>query len=190
MEPDFNDTAILDLYWSRDEDAIRRTAERYGHYCMTVALGVTGNRQDAEECVNDTWLRAWNSIPPARPDDLCAYLARITRNLALDRLSYDRASKRGGFDEPTALDELADILSDPETPSDALAMQELSADIDRFLRTLPTRECDLFVLRYFWSEPVADVAKRYGITKNHVSVILRRTRRKLKKYLTERGYDL
>ncbi len=190
MDRVMKDMALVELYWSRNEDAIRLTAERYEHYCLTVATNITGNREDAEECVNDTWLRAWNSIPPARPDDLRAYLAKITRNLALDRVAHDRAAKRGDSGVPASLDELADILSDPETPADTLARAELASDMDDFLRALPERECDIFVLRYFWGESVTAVAARHGISPNHASVVLRRTRKRLRRFLTERGYEL
>ncbi len=185
-----NDPELINLYWSRDESALRLTAERYEHYCMTVALNITGNREDAEECVNDTWLRAWNSIPPARPDDLCAYLAKITRHLALDCIEKRHTAKRGYAEEPTPLDELSDILSDPETPDEHFNAAALSADIDRFLRTLPRRTADLFILRYFCGESLTTLGERYGLRENTVAALLSRTRKKLKKHLLGKGYLL
>ncbi len=185
-----NDRALVDLYLSRDESALRLTADRYGHYCMTVALNITANREDAEECVNDTWLRAWNSIPPAHPENLCAYLAKITRGLALDCIDKKHTAKRGYADEPTPLDELSDMLSDPETPDEHLRAATLSADIDRFLRTLPRRSADIFVLRYFCGESLPALGERYGLGANAVSALLSRIRKKLKKYLMGKGYSL
>ncbi len=190
MHPRMNDRALVDLYWSRDESALTLTAARYEHYCMTVALNITGNREDAEECVNDTYLRAWNSIPPARPDDLGAYLAKITRRLSLDCLERRHTVKRGRADEPTPLDELAELLSDPDTPEAQFNAACLSEDIDRFLRTLPRRTADIFVLRYFCGESLSTVGERYRLSVNAVSALLMRTRKKLKKYLLEKGYLL
>ncbi len=185
-----DDRTILDLFFARDERAVAATAEKYDRYCRTVAGNILDSREDAEECVNDTWLRAWNSIPPARPADLGAYLAKITRHLALDRLAQNYAAKRGGPDTPTALDELSDILASPDTPDADLDAAALSAAIDAFLRALPTRTADIFVLRYFHGEAVGDIAARVDLRPNAVSALLSRTRKKLKKYLIGKGYSI
>ncbi len=185
-----NDQSILALFHARDERALRESADKYGRYCAAVALNILSDARDAEECVNDTWLRAWQSIPPAAPDDLGAYLAKITRRLSLDRLAQNTADKRGGHDSPTALDELADILPDPETTDDALDAAALSADIDRFLRAQSTRVSDIFVLRYFHGESVSAIASRYRLSANATSALLSRVRKKLKKYLIGKGYSL
>ncbi len=185
-----DDQDILSLYTSRDERAVAETAAKYGRYCETVARHILTSHEYAEECVNDTWLRAWNSIPPACPQNLGAYLAKITRRLALDRLAENRAEKRGGFDTPTPLDELADILPSPDTPDSELSARALTQDVDAFLRTLPARTADIFVLRYFFGEPVGIIAARRHMTPNTVSALLSRTRKKLKTYLKGKGYSL
>lgn len=185
-----DDPGIIALYFDRDERALTATIEKYDRYCRTVAQNILGSPEDTEECVSDTWLRAWNSIPPARPDDLRAYLAKITRRLALDRLEKNTAVRRGGHESPAPLDELADILAAPDTPDDDLSAAALSDDIDRFLRTQPTRAADLFVLRYFYGESVGALALRYGLRPNAVSALLSRTRKKLKKYLMGKGYSV
>ncbi len=184
------DRHIITLYQNRDETAVSETVKKYERYCATVAQNILGNREDAEECVNDTWLRAWNAIPPACPNDLRAYLAKITRRLALDRLAKRQSEKRGGYETPAALEELSDILSDPESTDDALNAAALSSEINAFLHAQPRRAADMFVLRYFCGEPVAAIAVRFAMTPNTASAILSRTRKKLKKHLLERGYSL
>ncbi len=185
-----DDSTIIALYFARDERAVAETAAKYDRYCRTVAQNILSSREDAEECVNDTWLRAWNAIPPAHPTDLRAYLAKITRRLSLDRLAQNTAGKRGGADTPVALEELADILSAPDTPDDGLNVAALSADIDRFLRGLPIRTANMFVLRYFHGASVTTLAERYRMSGNTVSALLSRTRKKLKKYLIGKGYSI
>ncbi len=185
-----DDSRIIALYFDRDETAVAATVEKYDRYCRTVAQNILGSYEDAEECVNDTWLRAWNSIPPAHPDNLRAYLAKITRRLALDRLEKNTADKRGGYESPAPLEELSDILSAPDTPDDDLNASDLASDIDRFLRTQPTRTADIFVLRYFHGESIDTLAARCDLRPNAVSALLSRTRKKLKKYLMGKGYSV
>ena len=179
------DSAIVELYWQRDELAIRKTADRYGALCMRVAMNVLGNRADAEECVNDTYLRAWNAIPPARPRHLSAFLLRITRNLALDRYRAARREKRGG-EITLMLSELGDCIPAPED-TDA---GELLADIKRFLSRLDELDRNLFVGRYFHAYEVKRLAAGYGLSANAVSLRLHKTREKLRVYLNERGYHV
>ena len=184
------DTAIIDLYWKRDEKAIEETDRKYGNYCYTVADNILGSREDSEECVSDTWLRAWNSMPPQRPGILRAFLAKITRNLAFDRYRARSAKKRGSGAMEAVLDELAEC-ADPSGSWNAEAAyeaRELGAAINRFAGELPERECSLFVRRYFFAEEIPDIARRYQMTENHVTVSLSRIRKKLRKYLTEGGY--
>lgn len=187
MQP-LSDEIIIDLYWARDERAIGETDRKYGPYCTGVAGRVLRSREDAEECVNDTWLKAWNAMPPQRPGILRAFLAKITRNLALDRYRADHARKRGTGETAVALDELAECLSGSEDTESAVLAQELGDLIDRFLRQQPERERNVFIRRYFFLETPGEIAERYGLTANHVSVTLNRVRGKLKKALEEEGY--
>ena len=184
------DTEIIDLYWKRDERAIEETDRKYGKYCHTVAYNVLNDYEDSQECVSDTWLRAWNSMPPKRPSVLRAFLAKITRNLAYDRYRARSASKRGGGQTEAVLEELAEVvdLSGVWDPEDLYAAKELREAINQFVRNLPEREGDVFIRRYFFAEEISDIAKRYQLTQNNVTVILSRTRNKLRKYLKEGGF--
>ncbi len=184
------DTAIIDLYWERNEQAIVETDQKYGKYCHTVAYNVLGNTEDSRECVNDTWLRAWNSMPPKRPAVLRAFLAKITRNLAFDRYRARGAAKRGGGAMDAVLEELAECadLSGNWDAEEAYAAKELREAINRFAEQLPEKECDLFVRRYFFAEEISGIAKRYQMTENNVTVSLSRIRKKLRRYLKEEGF--
>ncbi len=182
------DSQIIKLYWQKNSDAISETSRKYGAYCFTIADNILHNAEDSEECVNDTWLHAWNVIPPQRPNVLRAFLAKITRNLSFDRFNARNAEKRGGGEIALVLDELAECLSGGEDTEAAYEAKELRQCIQRFVRTLPKRDGNVLVRRYFFVEPVADIAKRYGLTENNVTVILSRTRKKLKAYLLKEGY--
>ncbi len=185
-----DDGQIVALYWQRDETAIRETSGKYGGYCYAVANNILQNNEDAEECVNDTWIRAWNAIPPQRPRCLRMFLAKITRNLSFNKFKSRTAAKRGGGEIAVVLEELHECAlgrSDVET---AYQEKELAQSINRFVRRLTEKDCNVFVRRYFYTEPIAEIAKRYGLTENNVTVILSRTRGKLKKYLQQEGYDL
>lgn len=182
------DTKILDLYWQRDQEAIVQTDLKYGAYCGAIAQNILHDHQDTEECVNDTWMQAWDSIPPARPSVLRLFLARITRNLSINRYYARQSKKRGGGQTPLVLEELAECLtdrSDVESTYEAKALEECIA---QFVRSLPEREANLFVRRYFYVESVAAIGKRYGMTDNHVMVSLSRTRKKMKLHLEQEGY--
>lgn len=182
------DSKILDLYWQRDDDAIAQTDKKYGAYCFTIADNILHDRQDSEECVNDTWLQAWQTIPPARPNVLRLFLARITRNLSINRYYAKNTQKRGSGQTALVLEELAECLADRSDVESVYEAQELSETIRLFVRELPKREANVFVRRYFFTEPVAVIAGRYGLTENHVMVILSRTRKKLKLHLKKEGY--
>ena len=182
------DSQIVELYWQKDADAISETAKKYGAYCFTIAENILHNTEDSEECVNDTWLRAWNTIPPQRPEVLRIFLAKITRNLSLDRFNARNAEKRGGGEIALVLDELAECLGSGSNTEAAYEAKELRQCIRHFVRMLPEREGNVLVRRYFFAEPVADIAKRYGLSENNVMVILSRTRKKLKAHLLKEGY--
>lgn len=184
------DNQIIELYWKRDENAIEETAQKYGAYCFAIANNILNNQEDSEECVNDTWLRAWNAIPPQKPENLKLFLAKITRNLSFNRVETQNAKKRGNGELSLVLDELSECLASHSNVEDTYLAKELSESMRRFVRKLPEREGNVFVRRYFFMEPVAVIAKNYRLTENHVMVILSRTRKKLKKYLVKEGYDL
>ncbi len=182
------DSQIIELYFERKEEAIKETDSKYGSYCFAIADNILHNAEDAEECVSDTWLKAWNAIPPGRPTVLRMFLAKITRNLSFNRYHAGNAKKRGGGEIHLALEELAEcIANESDTESEYMA-KELEQCIRSFVRDLPEREGNVFVRRYFFTEPVAEIAKRYHMTDNHVMVVLSRVRRKLKAHLSKEGY--
>lgn len=182
------DSTILSLFEARCEDAVAECERKYGGYCKAIALRILGNGEDAEECVNDTLLAAWNSIPPAKPVCFRLYLAKLARNAALHRYEKRAAEKRGGGELPAVLEELAECLSGGELPEEAVLAEELERAVLRFLHTLPRRERVLFLRRCFFTEPVRDIAARFGMRENAVAVSLSRTRKKLKKFLVKEGF--
>lgn len=182
------DSQIVELYWQRHSDAISETANKYGAYCFTIADNILHSVEDSEECVNDTWLHAWNAMPPQRPSVLRIFLAKITRNLSFDRFNARNAEKRGGGEIALILDELGECLDSGADTEAAYEAKELRQSIRRFVRALPKRDGNVLVRRYFFVDSVADIAKRYNLTENNVMVILSRTRKKLKAYLLKEGY--
>ncbi len=182
------DTMILDLYFARDEQAIAETDKKYGAYCFTLANSILNNTLDAEEAVSDTYFNTWNAIPPQRPAMFKLFLAKITRNLAFTRWRRRSAEKRGGGALEPVLEELASCLAAPGAVEDALEGKELAKTIRSFLDTLPAREQDIFLRRYFFVEESETIARRYGMKQATVLRTLSRTRRKLKDYLTQEGY--
>ncbi len=184
------DEKIVQLYWDRDEQAIGESSAKYGAYCSAIAGNILNSRTDAEECVNDTWLRAWNAMPPHWPVLLQAFLGKITRNLAFDRYKALRAQKRGGGQMDLVLDELAECVSGRDDPQDAWQAEELRREIDAFLLALPEEQQAIFLLRYWYADSVQAIAKRFGRSENSVSVALSRLRGKLKSHLHERGFEV
>lgn len=176
------DHQIIELYFARDEQAIMQTAARYGKLCQQVTMNIVGNRSDAEECVNDTYLKLWNSIPPARPRSLSAFISRIARNIAIDRYR-SLHSKGHNRDLEVALEELSEITP-PDTSQEVL--KEL---VQIFLRGLENTDRRLFLGRYWYASSVKALAKAWGMTPNAVSLRLYKTREKFKAFLTERGYS-
>lgn len=183
------DNQIVELYWKRDEKAISETGQKYGAYCRSIAYNIINNNEDSEECVNDTWLKAWDSIPPQKPSNLRLFLAKITRNLSYNRYNSNIAKKRGGGEISVVLDELADCLTDEKSDVEQEFIgKELRESVNTFVRSLPERERDVFVRRYFFIDTVEEIAKRYGLTENNTMVILSRTRKLLKEKLKKEGY--
>ena len=184
------DKAILDLYFARDELAITETDRKYGGYCYSVANRILNSNEDAEETLSDTLWKAWSTIPPYRPNFLKQFLAKITRNLAFSRWRKISAAKRGGGETELVLEELADCIPGSEQIDDQLNIKELARVIRAFLDTLPERDQDIFLQRYFYVDDADTIAARHGIRRTNVNLILSRTRAKLKTYLTQEGYYL
>lgn len=182
------DRQIIELYWQRNADAISETASKYGAYCFQVADNILHDAEDSEECVNDTWLRAWEAMPPGRPDVLRMFLAKITRNLSFDRFRARNTKKRGSGEIVLVLDELEECLAGRTDVQTAYEGKELGQYIRRFVRGLSWQDGNVFVRRYFFTEPVSAIAGRYGLTENNVMVILSRTRKKLRLELMKEGY--
>jgi len=182
------DTEILDLYFDRNEQAIAETQNKYGTYCFSIAYHILHDQEDSDECVNDTWMRAWNSIPPSRPEFFNIFLGTITRNLSFDRWKKKKAAKRGSGELELELDELAECIpAAGSSTEEAVEAAELQRMINEFLRTLPEKECNVFLRRYWYSEEYAEIAKRYGMNLNSVKTSVFRTRGKLKAFLEKQG---
>ena len=184
------DEKIIALYFSRDEQAVAETDKKYGAYCFTLANSILSNREDAEETVSDTYLKTWHAIPPRKPSVLKMFLAKITRNLAFSRWRGLTAEKRGGGEVNLVLEELSGCLAAPERVEDRLNAKELAKTICCFLNTLPQREQDIFLRRYFFVEETEAIAGRYAMKRSTVLRTLSRTREKLKVYLSEEGYGV
>lgn len=185
-----DDNGIIRLYWDRNDQAIRATSEKYGRYCKAIAKNILNSDEDAEECVNDTYLNAWNAMPTHWPEHLAAFLGKITRNLSFNRYKHDRAEKRGGGEMAFVLDELMDCVSDIDNVEQIIDRQELIKAVNSFVRGLSAKKRNIFVRRYWYADSVSEIAGDYGILQGNVSKTLERTRKQLKAYLTERGFEL
>lgn len=185
-----DDKNIVRLFLERDEAAIKAATEKYRSYCMKIAENITGSREDAEECVNDALLKAWESIPPNRPEMLSTYIGKLTRNLAINRLKLTNTYKRGSGEGMLAFEELSGLISGKENVEREHDRRELSAEINAFLEKLPERKRILFVRRYWYCESVKDIAAEQGISETAVSVTLHRLREKLRTHLRKRGYEI
>lgn len=182
------DQQIIDLYWARDQRAVGETAEKYGGFLYSLAWNLLRVRGDAEECVNDVYLRAWNAIPPERPGYFRAWLGRIARNLSLDRWKRDQAEKRGGGE--ILLGELAECLPGSPDPQKQMEDREIAGHISRFLRGLPQESRRMFLLRYWYGSSVAEIAGACGCGAGKVKSALFRTRKALRAYLEREGVVL
>ena len=181
------DQQIVELYWARCEQAIAESERKYGAFCRAVSRNILEREEDAEECVNDTWLRAWNVMPPQRPGILSAFLGKITRNLSLDRWRRLRAAKRGGTRVEVALEELEEYLPAPGQPEEHLEERETAALISRFLREQPELDRNLFLRRYWYLDSLTALAQRFSMSESQVKSRLHRTRLRLKKALVKEG---
>lgn len=175
------DTEIIELYFKRDENAIIVSEKKYGSYCRKIAYSVLENSEDTEECINDTWLRAWKAMPPQRPDCLSAFFAKITRNLAFDRYKALHNKKRGEI--TLILDELSECIPSSENTEQTIILSELAQKLNQFLHGLPERERHIFLSRYWYSESIQKISKQFSLSVSNVKTILFRTRQKLKTFL-------
>lgn len=184
------DREIIDLYWERKETAISATAEKYGKYCHSISYNILHNHEDAEECVNDTYLGAWKSIPPQRPECLSAYLGKITRNFSLNYFKQYTAEKRGGGQTEAVLSELEDCIPAETDVEQAIDEMILVKSINRFLREQPEQKRNIFIRRYWYLCPIRDIAENYGMSESKVASLLFRMRNKLKTHLEKEGITL
>lgn len=180
-----DDEKIIELFFNRSEQVIEEVDKKYGKTCHNISYNILHNKLDAEECVNDAYLGAWNAIPPARPNPLLTYLCKIVRNLSLKRYEFNTAIKRNSTYD-VAMEELESCLSSPETVESEIALKELTHIIENFLDSLSTENRVIFLRRYWFSDTYSDIAARVGMTEKNVSVRLTRIREKLRNYLTER----
>lgn len=180
------DSQIIELYWQRSENAIAETSRKYGRLCRRIAMNIVGNFADAEECENDTYIATWNAIPPTRPNVFSAFLSKIARNIALNRYEYNKAQKRNNeFD--LILSELEECIASKNTVEERFEEGVIAAMLDDFLAGLKQETRVIFVRRYWYSDPVKDIAKRLQISESKVKTVLFRTRKELQDYLAERG---
>ena len=183
-----DDIEIVGLYWQRDEAAIACTDKKYGRYLHTIAYNILSNREDSQESVNDTYLAAWNSIPPHRPQVLSTYLGKLTRRISIDLFRKKNAEKRAGGEYALSLDELSECLSVGDTTGQELECQMLADAIATYLKTLPQEARTVFLCRYYYLDPVAKIAGYCRISQSKVKILLHRTRQGLGQYLKREGF--
>jgi len=185
------DSRIIELYWKRDESAIAETRVKYHRYLFSIAKNILFNREDSEECVSDTYVKAWNSIPPERPSPLSAWLGALTRNGAIDMYRKYASQKRIPSEYMTSLSELEEVVSKKNNPvQENVDYNRLTEAINDFLGTLDAKARNLFVGRYFYADSIEKLCGYYGMRENAVKSSLFRSRKKLKKYLIREGWDL
>lgn len=182
------DACIVDLYWARSERAIDETSSKYGKYCFTIAHNILANDEDADESVNNTYLDAWNSMPPHRPAILSTFLGKITRRIAIDKWRSRSAEKRGGGEIFLALDELSECISSRNSVEQEIEAAELAKNINDFLRTISLDERNTFVGRYWFLLSVKELSVKTGFSEGKIKILLYRTRKKLKDYLKRKEY--
>ncbi len=181
------DQQIIDLYFQRSEQAIEETDVKYGNYCFSIAYKILTNREDSEESVSDTYMAAWDAIPPRKPPLLAAFLGRLTRNISIDRWRSRSAEKRGGGEFMLCLEELANCASGEPGVEEKAVMKEVVALLNRFLQDLPETERKVFLCRYWYVDSVQDISRDFGFSQTKVTTMLYRTRNKLRKELQKEG---
>ena len=183
-----DDKNIVQLYWDRSEQAIVETDSKYGAYCYSIAYNALANMEDAEESVSDTYMAAWNKLPPHRPSVLATFLGKITRYISINRWKARNTRKRGGGEIFLTLEELDDCVDGKQDIEGAYESRELARAFNRFLDTLPETERDVFLRRYWFFDPIADIADSLGFSQSKVTSMLHRTRGKLRKQLEKEGF--
>ncbi|HEX3027792.1 MAG TPA: RNA polymerase sigma factor [Clostridia bacterium] len=184
------DSAIIELYWNRSETAISRTAEKYSSYCRRISMNILNNCEDADECVNDTYLHAWNAIPPNRPSVLRTWLGRITRNLSLDRYRKSRMQKRGCNEIELLFSELESCIPDTGSIGKSMEDSEIAQLISAFLKNNTEDNRLVFLRRYYYGDSILQIAERFEMSESKVKSILFRTRKVLKTYLEKEGVTI
>lgn len=184
------DIDIVELFWSRNESGIKAAAEKFTDYCIRIAQNILGNREDSEDCVNDVLWKAWENIPPHRPENLAGFLGKITRNHAINMKNRENAAKRGGGEYDLIFDELSECVSNNDSIEAEAEMQELTEAINKFLKGLPPLKRNICVLRYSRFEKVTNIAEMLGVKESYVLTTLSRTRKKLKEYLVKNGFEV
>lgn len=182
-----DDVKIVELYWLRDETAIDETRSKYGNYCNYVAYRILHSKEDADECENDTYLCAWNTMPPQKPDLLSSYLGMLSRNCALNKYRKAHAQKRGEGEVSVSLTELDECIPDNKSIADNLEEKELAEVLSAFLRTLPEVECSIFIYRYWHLASIKEISEKFSYSQSKVKTTLYRTRLKLKAVLEREG---
>lgn len=185
-----NDAAIIDLFWKRSETAISAVSEKYGSFCHSISYHILQDDRDAEECVNDTWLRTWNSIPPKRPSRLSVFLGRIARNLALDKYRQYHAEKRRMTRTATALEELSECISGGDNISESVEGSFVTECIEEFLFQLPAHKRIIFIRRYWYLDSIQELSDNYGISESAVTSMLFRMRKQLRQHLLREGVEV
>ena len=183
-----DDKGIIDLYFSRNQDAIAQTDKKYGRYCYSIAYNILTNKEDAEESVSDTYMTAWRAIPPRRPSVLSTFLGKIIRHISIDRWRERSASKRGGGEVTLALEELEDCVAGRQNVEMEYERKELIRAYVKFLDALPVTERRVFLRRYWYVDSIETIAKEFGFSQSKVKTMLHRTRAKLRKTLWEEGF--
>lgn len=181
-----DDNQIIDLFWERSEQAISETDIKYGLMCITLARNIVMNHEDAEECVSDTYLSLWNTIPPTRPTIFSAFIAKIVRNLAMKKAAYNNAQKRSS--NMTVSIEFEECIAARENPVDTIQAQELASSIEQFLRSIDYESRNIFLRRYWFFDSISDIAKRFAMSDSKVKSQLFRTRNKLYSHLMKEGF--
>lgn len=184
------DEEIVDLYWQRDEKAIQETTQKYGAYLSKIAYNILSNLEDSRECINDTYLAAWNSMPENRPSILSTYLGKITRQISIDRFRKNNSKKRFASEYAASLSEMEDCFADNNTPEQEVNVKLLEEAVNSFVRSLPDDARKVFIGRYYFFDSVKATAMYCGISEANVKTTLYRTRLKLKDYLVKEGFEL
>lgn len=182
------DEKIIQLFFQRNEVAIEETYKKYGSYCFKIANNILNNIEDSEECLNDTWMKVWDSIPPTHPLHFNLFLAKIVRNLSINKYRAKYADKRGKGEIALVLDELEECIAGRSDIEAHYVAGELQSTINKFIRGLPEKEGNVFIRRYYYADSIKDISNQYHISENNIRVMLNRTRKKLRIRLEKEGY--